>query len=67
MDERPIHIERHSGSPRSLSECYLTASWGLEMARTHEHEMLLAQGHFRCPHCRRADIDEVNVGARRMR
>ncbi len=67
MDERPIQIERRSGSPKSLSEYHLTASWGLEMVRTHEHEMLLAQGHFRCPHCRRADIDEVNVGAHRMR
>ena len=67
MDERPIHIERRSGSQRSSSEYPVTASWGLEMVRTHEHEMLLAQGHFRCSHCRRADIDEVNVGARRMR
>ena len=67
MDERPIQTERCSGSHRGLGESHVAASWGLEMARTHEHETLLAQGHFRCPDCRRADIDEMIVGPRRMR
>ena len=67
MDERPTQFERRSGSQRGLGEFHQGISWGLEMAGTHEHEMLLAQGHFRCPHCRRADIDEMNVTARRMR
>jgi len=67
MDERQVQVERHGGSQRSLGEFHPATAWGLEMARTHEHEMLLAQGHFRCSHCRRADIDEMNAGARRMR
>ena len=67
MDERPIQFERRSGSQKGLGESHLATSWGLEMVGTHEHEMLLAQGHFRCPHCRRADIDEMNGAARRMR
>jgi hypothetical protein len=67
MDERQVQVERRSGSQRDLDEFHSAGSWGLEMARTHEHEMLLAQGHFRCSHCRRADIDEMNVAARRMR
>jgi len=67
MDERQVQVERRSGSQRGLSELRPVVSWGLEMVGTHEHEMLLAQGHFRCPHCRRADLNETNVAARRMR
>ena len=67
MDERQVQLERRSGSHRSLSELRPAVFGGLEMAGTHEHEMLLAQGHFRCPHCRRADINEMSPGARRMR
>ncbi len=67
MDERQLQVERRCGGQRSLGEFHPATSWGLERAGTHEHEMLLAQGHFRCPHCRRADINEMNGAARRMR
>ncbi len=67
MDERQLQVERRSSRQRSLAEFRPAISWGLEMMETHEHETLLAQGHFRCPHCRRADINEMNVAARRMR
>jgi hypothetical protein len=66
MDERQVHVERHSRQ-RRLGEFRPAASSGLEMAGTHEHEMLLVEGHFRCPDCRRPDIDEMNVAALRMR
>ena len=67
MDERQMQVDGRSGSQRGVGEFHSAASWGLEMVGTHEHEVLLAQGHYRCSHCRRADIDEVNAAARRMR
>jgi hypothetical protein len=67
MDERQLQLERRGSRQRSPGEFHPTSFWELEMARTHEHEMLLDQGHFRCPHCRRADIDEMNGAPRRMR
>ena len=67
MDERQLQVERRSGSQRSVGELRPAASWGLELAGTHEHETLLAQGHYRCSHCRRADINEMNAAAFRMR
>jgi len=30
------------------------------MVGSHEHETLLIEGHYRCPHCRRADIGEIS-------
>jgi hypothetical protein len=67
MDERHVQVERRSSHQRSLAEFHPALSWGLEMAGTHEHETLLSEGHFRCPHCRRADLNEMNIAARRMR
>jgi hypothetical protein len=67
MDERQVQVDRRSGGQRGPCEFHPAASRGLEMAGTHEHEMLLAQGHYRCSHCRRADINEMNAAARRMR
>ena len=34
-------------------------------AGSHEHEMLIAHGHYRCPHCRRADTTEARGISRR--
>jgi len=33
---------------------------GFDAAGSRAYRALLAQGHYRCPHCRRADIDEIN-------
>jgi hypothetical protein len=67
MDERQVQVERPSSHRRSLDAFRPAVSWGLELGGTHEHDLLLAQGHFRCPHCRRADIEEMNVAPPRMR
>jgi hypothetical protein len=66
MDERRVQVDWWS-SRKSLGETRSTGVWGLETAGGREHEMLVAEGHYRCPCCRRADIDEKNVVARRMR
>lgn len=67
MDERSAQVERHSNRPRSFGEFRTVSSWGFETVGGREHEMLLAEGHYRCPCCRRPDIDELNPPARRMR
>ncbi len=66
MDERRVQTEWW-GSRKSLDETRLTGVWGLETAGGREHELLVAEGHYRCSCCRRPDIDETNSGGRRMR
>lgn len=66
MDERRVQIEWWGGR-KSLSETRSIVVWGLETAGGREHETLVAEGHYRCSRCRRADINEMNVGGRRMR
>ena len=48
--------EKKQGS-RSLG---VIAYGGFDAAGSRAYRALLAQGHYRCPHCRRADIDEIN-------
>jgi hypothetical protein len=59
MDERQVHIEtvgyrRQEGFPTDhvLTEGFRMVGW-------REHEMLVEGGHYRCPHCRRADMAEM--------
>ncbi len=66
MDERRVQVEWWD-SRKGISETRSTVVWGLETAGGREHELLVAEGHYRCPRCRRADIDEMNAGGRRMR
>jgi hypothetical protein len=67
MDERSSQVEMHRDRPKSLGEFRMVSSWGFETAGSREHEMLVAEGHYRCSCCRRPDIDELNSPARRMR
>lgn len=60
MDDRQAYLK----SPgRSLCETLPrdhVLSHGFRMMGSHEHETLLTEGHYRCPHCRRADIREIS-------
>ena len=58
MDERQVHIE---AAGRRQREMFFTdhASQGFRMVGWREHEILVAEGHYRCPHCRRADTAEM--------
>jgi len=67
MDERSVQTEKRRGRPRGFGEVHIVASWGIETAGGREHEVLMAEGHYRCSCCRRADIDEMSPGPRRMR
>lgn len=50
-------LEARKQGARSLGRI---AYGGFDAAGSRAHRALLAQGHYRCPHCRRADIDEMN-------
>lgn len=65
MDERYIcHKRRHREEGHSVDICHVL-SVGLHTAGDREYLTLVAQGHYRCPHCRRADITETSaIGAR---
>jgi len=66
MDERRVQVDWW-GSRKSSGEVRPIGVWGLETAGGREHELLVAEGHYRCSCCRRADIDETNASGRRMR
>ena len=67
MDERLVRLERHRSSPKEFRVLHPAAAHGLDAAGMREHETLLAEGHYRCSHCRRADVNEMNAPIRRMR
>ncbi|MGE5297137.1 MAG: hypothetical protein ACM3VT_20120 [Solirubrobacterales bacterium] len=59
MDDRQVY-------PRTLGRSVCETlpgdhfrSHGFYMVDSQEHELLLAEGHYRCPHCRRADAAEA--------
>jgi hypothetical protein len=65
MDER--QIQHHGLGQRGLVPIRPLVSQGLEAAGIREHEVLLAEGYYRCPHCRRPDLNERIVAPTRMR
>jgi len=60
MDERQVHMEAADRRQRETFPYDLALSEGFRMVGWREHEMLVAEGHYRCPHCRRADVAEMS-------
>jgi hypothetical protein len=57
MDDRQINPKTRRRQPEvDLSRPILYQ--GFYMVGRREHETLIAEGHYRCPHCRRADTLE---------
>jgi hypothetical protein len=59
MDERHMHIEMVGRRQRETFSIDQMLSQGYRMVGWREHELLVAEGHYRCPHCRRADTAEM--------
>lgn len=59
MDDRQTNPKTLGRDLRETLPGDHVLSHGLRMVGSHEHEMLIAQGHYRCPHCRRADVMEM--------
>ncbi len=61
MDESQVNPKaherrRHEANPldHGLSQAFQVVGW-------REHEILVAEGHYRCPDCRRADALEMSI------
>ena len=67
MDGKKAQLSGSCGGQRGPSEIRSIPSRGRQMVGGREYEMLLAEGHYRCPHCRPAGSDEKNVTTTRMR
>jgi hypothetical protein len=63
MDGKHIQLSRSSDGVKGPFEIRSLPARGGGC----EHEVLVAEGHYRCPHCRRAGIGEKHATARRMR
>ena len=60
MDGRQTNPKALGRGPYETFSGDRTLSHGFRMMGSHEHETLLIEGHYRCPHCRRADIGEIS-------
>ncbi|HNS20568.1 MAG TPA: hypothetical protein PKH24_08710 [Sedimentisphaerales bacterium] len=61
MDERQMHDKTLGGHPHQLFPLDHVRPYGYEVVGWREHEVLVAKGHYRCPHCRRADTAEMSA------
>ena len=60
MDERHVHVAHGQQGPVRLRQ---VSPGGLHMDGGREYQLLLEEGHYRCPHCRRVDTHEVSITA----
>jgi hypothetical protein len=63
MDGKKVQLSKSGGGQRG--PCEIRSLPSREGA--HEYEMLLDEGHYRCPHCRRANTAGKNASLTRMR
>jgi hypothetical protein len=60
MEDQEVHTEiEEMGSEREVDTVSYVLSQRIQMVGWREHETLLAEGHYRCPHCRRTDTLET--------
>lgn len=60
MDDRQVYLKAFGRSPCETLPGDHVLSHGFRMIGSREHETLLVEGHYRCPHCRRADAMEAS-------
>jgi len=60
MSEQQTHLKILEARKEGARSVGRIVYGGFDAAGSRVHRALLAQGHYRCPHCRRADIDEIN-------
>ena len=61
MDDRQVNPQSQQRHPREASPHHYALLPGFHMAGGREHEVLLAEGHYRCRDCCRADTLETNA------
>ena len=60
MDERHVHDQASARRPQEVLAVGQMRPDGFQMVGWREHEILVAKGHYRCPHCRRTDMAEMS-------
>jgi hypothetical protein len=61
MDEWQVYPKARERRRREMSPPDRGPSQAFQLVGWREHEILIAEGHYRCPNCRRADALEMNV------
>ena len=67
MDDRQMNPQSHQRRQREANPLDHILSQGFHVVGRREHQLFVAEGHYRCPDCCRADAMETNVGCPRRR
>lgn len=67
MDGSKVQLKRTGGGAKGPFEIRSIAAHGTRTAGRQDSDMLVAEGHYRCPHCRRAGVEDGCATAKRMR
>jgi len=59
MEDRQRNFSAGPGNQHEVTPDGYILSQHIRMVGWREHEVLLAEGHYRCPHCRRTDMTEM--------
>lgn len=59
MEDRQTHSNAGPGNQHEATPGSYIVSQSIRMVGWREQELLLAEGHYRCPHCRRTDMMEM--------
>ena len=61
MDDRQVNLQSHQRRPRDAHPLDHVWLQGFHVVGWREHQLLVAEGHYRCPDCCRADTLETNA------
>jgi hypothetical protein len=59
MEDQQKHSNAGPGNQHEVMPGGYILSQHIRMVGWHEHELVLAEGHYRCPDCRRMDMMEM--------
>lgn len=61
MDDLQVYARARERRRREANPLDHGVSHAFQVVGWREHEILVAEGHYRCPDCRRADALEMNI------
>jgi hypothetical protein len=67
MDVRQMYPQTCERRPHEAPPQNPNSPRPFRMVASYEHDLLIAGGHYRCPHCRRADAMETSPAGRSRR
>jgi hypothetical protein len=66
MDDRQVNPQSHQRRAPQANPPDHVWLQGFHVVGWREHQLLVAEGHYRCPHCCRADTLETNAADTRQ-